>query len=191
MDTSIVRWDYKSTYNGRGSCVPVSKLSIQPVYHARSTKSSSKVTTRPFPLSMYNNRAHIYIYIYIYIYIHIYIYNIHTIVASASKRQGGGSKKQGVGSKNRGPIFPGSAAGAAALKYIYHIFSMSILWQSPRSLLRCSSPMCLLVPTESPVSARLHATEPKKNTEKHHMYKNLRGSAPMPTCIQFLLTLKN
>ena len=103
MDTSIVRWDYKSTYNGRGSCVPVSKLSIQPVYHARSTKSSSKVTTRPFPLSMYNNRA--------------YIYNIHTIVASASKRQGGGSKKQGGGSKNRGPIFPGSAAGAAALKY--------------------------------------------------------------------------
>ena len=58
---------------------------------------------------MYNNRAHIYIY--------TYIYNIHTIVASASKRQGGGSKKQGGGSKNRGPIFPGSAAGAAALKY--------------------------------------------------------------------------
>ena len=115
MDTSIVRWDYKSTYNGRGSCVPVSKLSIQPVYHARSTKSSSKVTTRPFPLSMYNNRAH------------IYIYNIHTIVASASKRQGGGSKKQGGGSKNRGPIFPGSAAGAAALNsYIYTIIYMCI-----------------------------------------------------------------
>jgi hypothetical protein len=51
--------------------------------------------------------------------------------------------------------------------------------------------MCLLVPTESPVSARLHATEPKKNTEKAPYVQEFEGFGANANLHPVLTDLKN